>query len=364
MARNIVLLFDGTSNQIGGDRTNILRLYGALKRTDEQIVWYDPGVGTLGGRFLTRAFSRIYEIGGLAFGWGLAENVKEAYRFLVAEYREGDRICVFGFSRGAYTARVLIGFLHAIGIVAPVQLNLLDHVWRDYRRIAEAGDFAAMRMYDNTLRPERKVPIHFLGLFDTVASVITFRRLVPKLEYLPFTAGSKLVRTVRHALALDERRRMFMPQLWRKGLQFQPNPYVKDDPKTPPQDVREVWFRGTHCDIGGGWPEEKSALAKVALAWMVGEARQAGLRFSDATVETVVLGAKPGRDGKKYARPDPNAAINESLSLPWWLIEVLPRRRNALSSRFGGRFSWYIPFGERRKMPEGGERHSPAQGTN
>jgi uncharacterized protein (DUF2235 family) len=364
MARNIVLLFDGTSNEIGADRTNVLRLYGALKRDATQLVWYDPGVGTLGRHYITRLATKAYEIAGLALGLGLDDNVKEAYRHLVQHWRKGDRICIFGFSRGAYTARVLVGFLNAIGIIEPAQMNLLDYAWREYKRIEQDGSFERIRMYDNLLRPERIVPVHFLGLFDTVASVITFDRLVPRLQYLPFTAGSRLVETVRHAVALDERRRMFMPQLWKKGLKFEPNPYVRDDAKSPPQDVKELWFRGTHCDIGGGWPEEKSALAKVTLEWMVGEAKKAGLQFSSTTVDSVILGSKPGRDGKRYARPDPNAAVNPSLKGLWWLIECLPRRRGPLTSRFAARYPWYIPFGERRKLPADGCRYLPPAGVN
>ncbi len=117
MPRNIVLLCDGTSNEISEDRTNILRLYGTLSKSTDQIVFYDPGVGTFGA---ANAWSYYYrktiEIWGLATGWGIDQNVKEAYEFLVQHYDDGkredcddvepDQSYLFGFSRGAYTARV------------------------------------------------------------------------------------------------------------------------------------------------------------------------------------------------------------------------------------------------------------------
>ena len=105
MPKNIVLLLDGTSNEIKENRTNILRLYGTLAKSDDQLVYYDPGVGTLGGNTWSRLWRKFVEIWGLATGFGLDRNVLEAYQFLVENYdRVGrDRIYIFGFSRGAYT---------------------------------------------------------------------------------------------------------------------------------------------------------------------------------------------------------------------------------------------------------------------
>jgi uncharacterized protein (DUF2235 family) len=123
MPKNIVILLDGTSNEILADRSNILRLYGALEKSDRQLVYYDPGVGTFGAENAwLRFWRKTVEVLGLATGWGLDYNVKEAYRFLVENYDDGrsgggepgsrDNIYLFGFSRGAYTARVLAGFMH------------------------------------------------------------------------------------------------------------------------------------------------------------------------------------------------------------------------------------------------------------
>ncbi|MFK4766862.1 phospholipase effector Tle1 domain-containing protein [Rhizobium sp. ZW T2_16] len=144
MSKNIVILFDGTSNEISADRTNILRLFGALERSEQQIVYYDPGVGTFGA---SNAWSKVYrntiEIWGLATGWGMDQNIKEAYRFLIENYDPGtkdtngshtdrDRIYIFGFSRGAYSARVLAGFIHALGLMSRQHLNLLDYAYNTW----------------------------------------------------------------------------------------------------------------------------------------------------------------------------------------------------------------------------------------
>ena len=162
MAKNIVILFDGTSNEISADRTNVLRLYGTLKKSEDQIVWYDPGVGTIGLAWLG-IWRKFMEIFGLATGYGLDKNVKEAYRFLVENYQRDedgarDRIFIFGFSRGAYSARVLAGFIHAFGLMEKRNLNLLDYVYRAYKRIGESGKehaFAEMRLFERTLRADR-----------------------------------------------------------------------------------------------------------------------------------------------------------------------------------------------------------------
>jgi uncharacterized protein (DUF2235 family) len=145
MPKNIVILLDGTSNQVSANRTNILRLYGVLEKSDRQLVFYDPGVGTLGddGAWLA-LWRKATEVWGLVTGWGLDDNVKRAYRFLVENYDAGhadsgerDQIFIFGFSRGAYAVRVLAGFLNALGLIERRNMNLLDYAYRAYKRIGE-----------------------------------------------------------------------------------------------------------------------------------------------------------------------------------------------------------------------------------
>lgn len=358
MARNIVLLFDGTSNQICANRTNILRLYGSLTKSDTQVVWYDPGVGTFGSENSWLEWpQKVSEVWGMATGWGMDTNVKEAYRFLVETVdphaAEPDRICIFGFSRGAYTARVLAGFLHAFGLMEKRNLNLLDYAYRAYKRIGDDGDenaFAEIRLFERIIRPERPT-IHLLGLFDTVASVIESGRFTPRLRNHAHVVNNVSVRAVRHAVAINERRTMFRPLLWGPGQRFKGNRFDPTD--GDPQDMSEVWFRGVHGDIGGGYPEEQSALAKLPLDWMIEETRPLGILYKTRTVNEIVLGQ--GEDDK-YVAPDPKGPQHESLKKGWKLVEYLPRRKTPGSTRkdFHG---WILPKGEMRTIPPGAVIH-------
>ncbi|NJO38806.1 MAG: DUF2235 domain-containing protein [Rhizobiales bacterium] len=373
MPKNIVILCDGTSNAISANRTNILRLYGTLTKSDRQLVYYDPGVGTFGAdNAWSYYYRKAHEIWGLATGWGLDHNVKEAYRFLVDHFDDGeraggpdvepDRIYLFGFSRGAYTARVLAGFLHAVGLIRPANLNLLDYAYRAYKGIGDTEGledaendgqaFAEVRLYERILRPRRPV-IRCLGLFDTVGSVVEWGRFGPRFQYHAFTKTNRSVEAVRHAVAIDERRTMFRPQLWPEGGDYWSQRFVKASAR--PQDVREVWFSGVHGDVGGGAEEESSQLAKIPLDWLIKETRLLGLNYSTQTINRIVLGT--GADGR-YVAPDALAAKGESMNWAWRILECLPRRvpSHGCSERpsFMG---WYLPLCERRWIAPGAKIH-------
>ncbi|MFA1627956.1 DUF2235 domain-containing protein [Rhizobium mongolense] len=371
MAKNIVILFDGTSNEISADRTNIVRLFGTLKRSDEQIVYYDPGVGTFGAaNAWSRLLRKSYEVFGLATGWGLDQNVKEAYRFLVENYDRGppdaarrhsdrDRIYIFGFSRGAYSARVLAGFIHAFGLTSRHHLNLLDYAYRTYKGISaheeKAGGaaendgedpssaFAAMRLYERMLRNDRP-PIKLLGLFDTVTSVIETGKWFPQFKTHPFTRKNPSVEWVRHAVAIDERRTMFQPELWERDQEYWGRPFR---PKAPAakQNFREVWFTGVHGDIGGGYPEAQSGAVKIPLAWMIQETQPAGLLYRTRIVNDIVL----GKGGKKYVPLDATAPFHDSMTAGWKILEYIPRRVPENSWRkHGNRNAIYFPLSDLR----------------
>jgi uncharacterized protein (DUF2235 family) len=363
MPKNIVILFDGTSNEISAARTNILRLYGTLEKGDRQIVYYDPGVGTFGAENAwLRVWRKAVEIWGMATGWGLDQNVKEAYRFLVENYDDGrrkgeeslgrDRIYIFGFSRGAYSARVLAGFIHALGLIERRNLNLVDYAFRAYKRIGENSEdgFAEIRLYERILNPDRP-PIRLLGLFDTVASVIEHGRYGPRLRSHAFTKKNQSVETIRHAVAIDERRTMFRPQLWPEGQEYWGNPFNRVDAK--PQDVREVWFAGVHGDVGGGYKEAESGLIKLPLKWMIEQTGPTGLHYRKQTVNDIVLGTNPA---KTYVAPDAMAAPHNSMNWAWAIFEFIPRRRPAGSQRCDF-FGLTIPLFERRQIPEGARIH-------
>ncbi len=369
MKKNIIILMDGTSNQVSANRTNILRLYGVLEKSDRQLVYYDPGVGTLGDDGARLALWRqATEVWGLATGWGLDDNVKRAYRFLVENYDDGrrsdddsgerDRIFVLGFSRGAYSPRVLAGFLNALGLIDLRNMNLLNYAHRAYKRIGESGKtgFEEIRLYERILDTGRP-PIRCLGLFDTVASVIESGRFGPRLRSHAFTSRNPSVESVRHAVAVDERRTMFNPTLWPIGGKYRGNPF--NVAGEVDQDVREVWFNGRHSDVGGGLPEEDSALAKEALRWMIDQTEPTGVKYVTRTVRSLVMGQSGATNsaGKAYVAPDGSSRIHDSMTPPWSLLEFLPRRKAVLSRR-PAIFGITIPFFERRNVPEGALLHS------
>jgi uncharacterized protein (DUF2235 family) len=363
MPKNIVILLDGTSNEISANRTNILRLYGTLEKSERQLVWYDPGVGTFGSEnSWLRFWRKAVEVWGMATGWGLDQNVKEAYRFLVENYDNGkrkrgkgverDRIYIFGFSRGAYSARVLAGFIHAVGLIEPRNLNLLDYAYRAYKRVGEdkADSFAEVRLYERILNPDRP-PIRLLGLFDTVASVIEHGRFGPRLRSHAFTAKNHSVEAVRHAVSIDEKRTMFLPQLWPEGEDYWGNPFNHGN--AVPQDVREVWFTGVHCDIGGGYPEAESGLAKLPIKWMIEQTGPMDLLYRAQTVNEIVLGQNAS---KSYVGPNKDADLHDSMNWLWSALEYLPRRRPE-GSRRRQLFGLAIPYFEGRILPEGARIH-------
>jgi len=368
MTKNIVLLLDGTSNQISKNRSNIVRLFGCLEKNEKQTVYYDPGVGTFGDEnAVSHYYSKGVEAWGLVSGWGIHKNVKEAYEFLVQHYEHGnkeegiepDKIYILGFSRGAYTARLLAGFIHAIGLTHPNHLNLLDYAYRSYSTIGEnpgetkAGEaFHEVRIFERMLQPTRPV-ITFLGLFDTVGSVFERSNLGPRLKTHAFTSKNKSVKQVSHAVALDERRTMFLPLLWPAGEKHRPKYF--DVKSETDQIVHEVWFAGVHGDIGGGYSEDKSALAKIPLNWMIEQGKEAGLNFKTRTVNQIVLGKGDGT----YASPDPMAKTQNSMRSFWPILEYLPRKkRTPLQTRRATFLGRYIPLFERRIVPDEATIHA------
>lgn len=365
MPKNIVILLDGTSNEIERDRTNILRLYGVLAKDAEQLVYYDPGVGTFGAEGAwSRFWRKAHEVWGLATGWGLDQNVKEAYRFLVDNYDNGkrkgevpverDQIFIFGFSRGAYSARVLAGFIHAVGLIDPRNLNLLDYVYRAYKSIGEDEKqeaFAEVRLYERILSPDRP-PIRMLGLFDTVGSVIESGRKGLRLKSHAFTSRNSSVQSVSHAVAIDEKRTMFRPQLWPSDQEYWGNPF--NNAAAQPQDVSEVWFAGGRGDVGGGYPEADSALCKVPLLWMIDRAKLCGLSIRQQSVNAIVMGTK---EGAKYVAPKALGSAHETMTFAWSILEFVPRRKPKGSSR-PSLFGISLPLFERRPLPNGARIHS------
>lgn len=303
MSKNIVICCDGTSNEFGHRKSNVVKLYKTLICNQEQIAYYHPGVGTIGSR---NALSHIGKwwtrIIGLAFGYGLSENVADAYQFLMRNFEPGDKVYIFGFSRGAYTARVLCGMLHIVGLLREGNEGLIPYAIRMIKKNNNI-DFPIAFDFKKTF--SRVCKPHFIGVWDTVSSVGWIYNTV----HFPFTQATKNpdLNIVRHAVSIDERRAFF-----RANSFGQPN---NED-----QDVKEVLFAGVHSDVGGSFPEEKCQLSQIALRWMLDEAEAAGLKV-DQHRKTDVLGGK-----QPYVEPNPlTRTHNETLRGAWWLAEVWPK---------------------------------------
>ena len=288
---------------------------------------------------------------GLAFGYGLDDNVLSAHKFLVENCREGDRIFLFGFSREAWTARVLAGFIHLIGLVRPEQLNLCDSSFGTYKRAASDNDLPLAWHFSRVVGA-RQPHIEFVGVWDTVGSVLVPRPdrfYVPSLETLPYTETNPSVAIFRHALALDERRRMFRVSRWNQPQQFVPNRFRPQS--AVDQDIEQRWFAGVHSDIGGGYPETESQLSKLPLIWMIDEAVKAGLRITRANYRHFVFGENHAEGKYDYIASSPTGPIHRSLTGARWILEVLPKAIKYREWRRPSLLGAYLPLNRERWRP-------------
>jgi hypothetical protein len=284
MSKNIVICSDGTGNSaIKGRGTNVFKLFEAIdlnghKTRPEltpQVALYDDGVGTEDFRPL--------KIFAGATGYGLSRNVKQLYKELVRIYDPGDRIFLFGFSRGAFTVRTLVGLIAACGILDVKKLQTADDldgaVNDTYRMYRKSYRTALAKVLfgepDTSLIPRFRsehclaceVPIAFMGVWDTVDAVglpfhlsdfinLVFYRFKFRDHRL-----SKLVKHACHALAIDDERHSFHPILW-------------DEEEEDAGRIEQVWFAGAHSNVGGGYP--KHGMSLVALEWMMRKAERTG----------------------------------------------------------------------------------------
>jgi uncharacterized protein (DUF2235 family) len=324
MSRNIVICCDGTGNEPENrTNTNVVRIYDMLE--PGQITLYVPGVGTVGELATASWWKRTKaKVKGLAFGEGLRNNVADAYRFLMNTYQKGDRIYLFGFSRGAYTVRALAGLLQVCGLLQKGNEALVHHAINMYWK---QGDWTKAdwdkrdefrTTFGNPEFPEPRKPwdkpsvnkepqIHFMGIWDTVKFVAGLQ--FPKIKFrgglgaqwfkriqVPFTRELLSVRAVRHAVSLDERRYFYRE-------------YVLDLEQTKQRDEwQEIWFAGVHSDIGGTFEEGDHYLADITLRWIADEAERAGLLL-DPKIK------------KKHATitPDHPFGLRHKMSRTWWI---------------------------------------------
>ena len=268
--------------------------------------------------------------------------------FLVHNYQAGDQIYLFGFSRGAYTVRVLAGLIHKVGLITPEQVNLagagliaykqfssdeapkLRAIFKSVIDAGTAEDALPQTAFDNAaqfarITSSRWPTIRFVGVWDTVASVIVPRAdrfYLPSLEELAFTLENPSVQTFRQAISIDERRCMFRLKKWDEPQTYKQIRF--NDAHAEPQDILQVWFAGVHADIGGGYPEKESGLSKYPLLWMIDEAAKCGLTSTRAP-STSSPGAFSARAARFPMSCPTCAAPAQFAAGAWWLLEYVPK---------------------------------------
>ncbi len=295
MGKRIAFCADGTWDK-ASSHTNVYKLYKALTVSSDQIPFYDDGVGANGNPL-------IMLVGG-AFGTGLWTKIKEAYTKIAHVYEQGDELFIFGFSRGAFTARSLAGMIAAVGL--PTQ-NFTDDMVH--------GAFDAYRDKANRQDKLKKLAefalvnaeITMVGVWDTVGSLgipAIFGGIDPIFYGFLDTSLNPAIKNAYHALAMDERRAQFPPTLWTGAA-------------APGQTLEQVWFTGAHSDVGGGEPDDlpgTTALSDITLGWMMDKASALNLQF-DSTVQ------------QQYSCPLSPAFALDAFHESWTVISGFPIRR-------------------------------------
>lgn len=263
MSKRIIFCADGTWDT-PSNHTNVYKLFKALPTTATQIAFYDDGVGNDG--------TPLEKLLGGAFGDGLFQKIKYGYTKIAHVFEPGDEIFIFGFSRGAFTARSLSGMITACGLPSANFDDALTDAAFEVYRSNNADRRASLLAQLKAKYAMTATPIKMVGVWDTVGSLgipALFGKVDPLIYGFLNTNLSALVQNAYHALAVDERRAEFPPTLW-----------VPPATPVPGQTVEQVWFAGVHCDVGGGYPE--SGLSDLTLGWMMGKAKNLGLQIDDA----------------------------------------------------------------------------------
>ncbi len=300
MSKRIIFCADGTWDN-DEDSTNVYKLFKAIPISSDQVAFYDDGVGADG--------NPISKLLGGAFGDGLFQKIKDGYTKISHVYEQGDEIFIFGFSRGAFTARCLGGMIAVCGLpTAAFDNSLTDAAFQAYRNRDKAQRATQLLTTLNGKYAMFDAPIKMVGVWDTVGS-LGIPALIGAVDPLVYgfldTSLHPVVLNAYHALSLDERRLEFPPTLW-------------TPPATPVtgQVLEQVWFAGVHCDIGGGYPE--TGLADITLSWMIGKAKNLGLQITES------VWAQYASLDAKYALDQ----IHESWSLAWGF----PKPRTVLNN--------------------------------
>ncbi|EIM79565.1 uncharacterized protein STEHIDRAFT_69324 [Stereum hirsutum FP-91666 SS1] len=298
--RNLVVCIDGTANQFGIKNSNVVELYHLLVKDKRQITFYNSGIGTYAKpswRSLSYWRQAIGHTIDLMIAWNYERIIQEAYLWLSENYRDGDRVFLFGFSRGAYQVRCLSAMIDTVGLIhrgndAQIPLYVVLYILQHY--VSDDPKEMAKRFKKSF---SREVQVHFVGAWDTVSSVGIVRDKV-----LPgTTSGMKHVTFFRHALALDERRVKFLPEYAYEGSHF---PDAKRDTEEKTRNVSNTTLamhrKGAHVSLMNR--------SDPPLRWMSYEATAAGLRLEPFTREWEIQS---------------KINVHESLAGPWYILEYL-----------------------------------------
>lgn len=276
MSKRIVICSDGTWNTPDQkDRgkyrpSNVVKIARAVaafgRDKKPQIVFYDKGVGTGWG---------LDRLTGGAFGQGLTNNIKDAYRFIIHNYDDGDELFFFGFSRGAYTVRSTVGLIRNSGLLRKIHADKLPEAFKLYRREDVAPDSEIAKDFRKS--HSREIKVKFVGVWDTVGAlgipIHGLKFLTRRRHQFHDVTLSSYVQNGFHALAIDEKRKAFKPAIW-------------ETKKLKNQNVEQVWFAGVHTNIGGGY--EDSGLSDITFMWMKKKAEECGLSFDKFYVQKTV----------------------------------------------------------------------------
>lgn len=260
MAKNVAFFADGTWEDPTG-KSNVWLLYQAAQTGGTQCSTYDTGLGT--------DCSLIARWFGGAFGAGLFQKIKDGYAAVARAYEPGDRVFLFGYSRGAYTARCLGGMIVACGLPTRNHADpkCVDLAFEAYRNTLLRP--MLLGALDDDYAMDRATGIEMIGVWDTVGS-LGIPALIGRIDPVQYgfldTGLSPKVRMAAQALAIDERRMQFPPTLWSRTT-------------VPGQTLEQVWFTGTHGDVGGGYGPQADggSLEHITLRWMAGHAQARGL---------------------------------------------------------------------------------------
>ncbi|KAH8987402.1 hypothetical protein EDB86DRAFT_3082313 [Lactarius hatsudake] len=400
--RTLILCFDGTSDKYDKDSTNVVKLYSLFNKdhVDQQLCYYQAGIGTYTAPGLISSIGKLVaKTLDKAIAWYLYQHILDGYQFLMRNYKVGDQICLFGFSRGAYTARALAGMLHKVGLLSKDNTEQIPFAYEHYAASDHPDNNELAKGFKEMFC--RQVPIDFVGVWDTVASTGINGPL-------PFAGANATIRVFRHALALDEHRVNFIAEYYHgdseeSGLgpsseEEQVSNVPGNASKITPHemgevtDVKEVWFAGCHADVGGGMHvNKKKALSDISLRWMVRELARAGVKvifdekaLDERGIPLPMITSQPTTNGPQPQYPETNSVfinrkkgtgnqsslkrdwlerdaedvrevkkkINDQLGkISWNLLECIPTWFSALDKTGRPITTFNFHFGRGREVP-------------